>query len=135
MLDATKTGSGGNSRLEIGVLVRAMMRRIKSLRDAEDVVTLLLQLLVIGRRRPARKGQVHIIQFSPTTTISFYCKLQKHGVLMVLCRASLPLLSCGTAAAVTAYAGRNPPARPVAGAVAHAVQLQWLCWWLLPSSC
>ena len=95
-----------------------MARRIKSLRDAEDVVTLLLQLLVIWRRRLARKVQVHIIQFSPTTTISFYCKLQKHGVLMVLCRASLPLLSCSTAAAVTAYAGRNRPARPVAGAVA-----------------
>ena len=45
MLDATKTGSGGSSRLEIGVLVRAMMRRIKSLRDAEDVVTLLLKII------------------------------------------------------------------------------------------
>ena len=55
MLDATKTGSGGSSRLEIGVLVGAMMGRIKSLRDAEDVVTLLLQLLVIGRQHPARK--------------------------------------------------------------------------------
>ena len=95
------------------------MRRIKSLRDAEDVVTLLLQLLVIGRRRPARKGQVHIVQFSPTTTISFYCKLQNHGVPMMLCRASLPLLSRSTAAAVAAHTGRNRPARPIAGAVAH----------------
>ena len=45
MLNATKTGSGGNSRLEIGVLVRAMMRRIKSLRDADDVVTLLFAII------------------------------------------------------------------------------------------
>ena len=119
MLDATKTGSGGNSRLGIGVLVKAMMRRIRSQRDAEDVVTLLLQLLVIWGRRPARKGQVHIIQFSPTTTISFYCKLQNHGVPMMLCRASLPLLSCSTAAAAAAHTGRNRPARPIAGAVAH----------------
>ena len=55
------------------------MRRIRSLRDAEDVVTLLLQLLVNWGRRLARKAQAHIIQFSPITTISFYCKLQKHG--------------------------------------------------------
>ena len=119
MLDATKTGSGGNSRLEIGVLVKAMMRRIKSLKDAEDVVTLLLQILVIGRRRSAREGQVHILQFSPTTTIPFYCKLHNHGVLMTQRRASLLLLSHSTAAAAAAYAGRNRPARPAAGPVSH----------------
>ena len=119
MLNATKTGSGGKLRLERCVQVDEMARMILSLRDAEDVVTLLLQLLVIGGRRPARRGRVHIIQFSPTTTISFYCKLQNHGVPMMLCRASLPLLSCSTAAAAAAHTGRNRPARPIAGAVAH----------------
>ena len=42
MLDATKTGSGGSLRLNMYVLVKEMARRIKSLRDAEDVVTLSL---------------------------------------------------------------------------------------------
>ena len=97
---------------------------IRSLRDAEDVVTLLLQLLVIGRRHPARKGQVHIIQFSPTTTIAKYPCFVTIMVPLMLCRASLLLLSHSTAAAAAAHAGRNRPVRPVAGAVAHAVQLQ-----------
>ena len=81
------------------------MRRIKSLRDAEDVVTLLLQVLVIRGRRSAREGQAHILRFSPTTTIPFYCKLHNHGVLMTLSvrrcccsHAASPLLSLRTPA-------------------------------------
>ena len=42
-----------------------MAKGIRSLRDVEDVETLFLKLLVIGERRSARKGQVHIIQISP----------------------------------------------------------------------
>ena len=101
-----------------------MARRIKSLRDAEDVVTLLLKLLIIGGRCSARKGQVHIIQFSPTTTIAKYPSLVTIMVPLMLCRASLLLLSHSTAAAAAAHAGRDRPVRPVAGAVAHAVKLQ-----------
>ena len=91
-----------------------MVRKIRSLRDAEDVVTLLLQVLVIRGRRSAREGQVHILRFSPTTTIPFYCKLHNHGVLMTLSRASLLLLSRSTAAAAAAHTCRIRPARPVA---------------------
>ena len=119
MLDATKTGSGGSSRLNMYVLVKEMARRIKSLRDAEDVVTLLLQVLVIRGRRSAREGQVHILRFSPTTTTSKYRCFVTIMVPLMLCRASLLLLSRSTAAAVAASAGRNRPARPIAGAVVH----------------
>ena len=96
-----------------------MVRRIRSLRDAEDVVTLLLQVLVIRGRRSAREGQVHILRFSPTTTVPFYCRLHNHGVLMTLSRASLLLLSRSTAAAAAAHTCRIRPARPVANLAMH----------------